>query len=64
MHTMLLCRIITGRSCQGKKNMKRPPLGYNSAYGRQKDQFVIFDAHQILPEAIKEYTTSNRKVHS
>ena len=48
----------------GKKGMKRPPLGCNSAYGRQKDQFVIFDAHQILPEAIIEYKTSKRKVHS
>ena len=52
------------RSFQGKKGMKRPPLSYISAYGRQKDQFVIFDAHQTLPEAIIEYKTSKRKVHS
>ena len=44
--------------------MKHLPLDYNSAYGRQKDQFVIFDAHQILPEAIIEYKSSKRKVRS
>ena len=57
VHTMLLCRIITGKICQGKKGMKKLPEGYNSAWGRSKNQFVIFNSDQISPEVILEYTT-------
>lgn len=57
IHTMILCRIITGKPCQGKKGMAILPEGCNSAWGRSKSQFVIFNADQISPEIIIEYTT-------
>lgn len=59
-HTMLLCKVITGRSCLGSRGMRQPQPGYQSAVNRQNDPtiFVIFDPDQILPLNIIEYTVA------
>ena len=57
VHTMLLCKIITGQSCLGKSGMPQPTAGYHSAIDRLNDpqMFIISNPDQILPVNIVEY---------
>ena len=57
VHTMLLCKIITGQSCFGKSGMPQPTAGYHRARDQLNDpqMFIIFNPDRILPVNIVEY---------
>lgn len=59
--TMLLCKIVTGKSKLGREPMTKPDNGYDSAKNGDGSYMVIFNVDAILPIAIIEYTIQRKK---
>lgn len=59
--TMLLCKIVTGKSHFGRETMTKPDEGYDSARNLYGSYMVIFNADAILPLAIIEYTIQRKE---
>lgn len=55
VHTMILCKLITGEQQLGNSNLISPDPGYDSAKNRDNTYYIIFDRDYILPIAIIEY---------
>ena len=56
LHTMLLCKLVTGRSHLGAEHLDEPWTGYDSCRNADKTYMVIFDVDCILPIALIKYT--------
>jgi hypothetical protein len=52
--TMLVCRVLVGRTCLGDTTMRQCPNGYDSTTDGSKI-YVVYSNEQILPEYVITY---------
>lgn len=52
--TMLVCRVLVGRTCRGNRTMTTCPIGYDATTDKSTI-YVVYSNRQILPVYVITY---------